>query len=108
MIGGFDLLALLSAPMPKLRHVKLEAIELTDWFWEGVFEGLCLFKNLQDLNLPFEPELLRHREGEAYPKQEPGTSWGNYKKHVIDFRRDIEDYVINGGRHPSLLVNTCK
>ena len=89
------------AKMPKLCDVKLAAIELTSWSWEGVVEGLRT-KKLQSLELPQGLDHLRHRDSEEYPKRQPEMEWREYLSYVMDFRRDIERYVINGGRHPSL------
>ena len=104
-IEGYDLLEMLVANMPKLCHVKLAAIELTSSSWEGIFEGLR-FKRLQSLDLPRESDQLRHRNGEAYPKRQPGMERKEHLTYIIDFRRDIEKYVVHGGRHPSLPAGT--
>lgn len=100
-IGGRDLFEMLVASMPRLCHVKLATIELTSWSWEGIFEGLR-FKKLLSLELPQGLDQLRHRDKEEYPKRQPGMEWHEYPVYIAHFRRDIESYVVNGGRHPSL------
>ena len=92
---------MLEAKMPKLCHVELAAIELTSGSWEGIFEGLRI-KKLQSLELPRQTDQLRHKDGEVYPKTQPEMAWRDYLIYVEDFRRDIERYVVNGGRHPGL------
>ena len=77
------------AKMPELCDVKLAAIELTSWSWEGVFEGLRT-KMLQSLELPQGLDHLRHRDSEEYPKRQPEMEWREYLSYVMDFRRDIE------------------
>ena len=102
-IKGRDLLTLLAFQMPALRELILEDINLTDWSWESVFEGLMAYGNLDWMDIPLRPDSLRHRGGEPYilvgplsPERE--DEW----RRVKEYREDVSDYVLYGGRHPSL------
>lgn len=99
-IGGFDLFKLLKAGMPKLRHLELNAISLTDWNWDGILEGLRYLKGLQTIRLPSKQGHLQHRGGRYYPHGPENPHWGHSQSY--EFFRNMEDYVIFGGRHPSL------
>lgn len=60
---------LLNVRMPNLRHLKIHDIDLTDWSWDGIFEGLNLgLKELRSLSLPREARHLSHHNGQPYPR----------------------------------------
>ena len=103
-IGGFDLFKLLNAGMPKLRHLELNAINLTDWNWDGMFEGMRYRKGLQNVRLPSNKGHLQHRGGRYYPQGLDNSHWGHNQSY--DFFSNMEDYVISGGRHPSLALES--
>ena len=99
-MGGFDLFKLLKAGMPRLRHLDLNAMNLSDWNWDGMFEGLRYLKGLQTIRLPSKQGHLQHRGGRYYPHGPENLHWGH--NHSCEFFSNMEDYVISGGRHPSL------
>ena len=99
-IGGFKLFKLLMVGMPKLRHLELNAISLTDWNWDGMFEGMRYLKALQTIRLPSTQGHLQHRGGRYYPHGLDNLNGSHNQSY--EFFGNMEDYVISGGRHPGL------
>ena len=91
--------------MPRLRHLQIHDIDLTDWSWDGVFEGLNLGpKELRSISLPREARNLRHHSGKPYPRG-PDWVWDDTEdedEEIERFYEKMEYYVIHGGRHPNL------
>lgn len=95
----------LTIRMPRLRHLQIHDIDLTDWSWDGVFEGLNLGpKELRSISLPREARNLRHHSGKPYPRG-PDWVWDDTEdedEEIERFYEKMEYYVIHGGRHPNL------
>ena len=100
-IGGFDLFKLLKAGMPKLRDLELSAVNLTDWNWDGMFEGMRYLEGLQFIRLPSRRGYLQHRGGLYYP-HDMDTQTDRSQNQSYEYFGFMETYVIFGGRHPSL------
>ena len=102
-IKGRNLLTLLAFQMPALRELRLADIDLTDWCWESVFEGLMAYGNIEWIDLPFRPNGLWHHDGEFYiPAGLLDPNRGGEFRQVKKYHEDISNYVLYGGRHPSL------
>ena len=86
-IGGRDLMFLLGV-QAKVKDLTLRYIKLLDGTWEGVFAGLC-HSRMTRLSL-----FVSINWGEQ-------TLNPHGKRSLVDLR-EIEDYVVHGGRHPCL------
>ena len=93
------LLNFLAYKLPKLRRLSLNNIELLDAHWEGIISMLACM-HLHEFTLACVPWLtFRGRLRFKGPKRDADSKQS-------DFFDDIEDYVVNGGRHPCLPPNT--
>lgn len=90
-----DLVHLLTAKMPSLRELTFSNIELVEGRWEGVIELLKTSMHLLSFPLPKSCELL-DLEGRFFL-----DVMGADEDSSL-FRKDIETYVVSGGRHPCL------
>ena len=100
-IGIKDLTKLLTLDLPKLQDLEIFQIILLDGRWEWIIEYMRKFLELEKLhNL--------HNSGLVYPDWSfylQGTMSDNHR-FTPDYQivsDKITNYVIHGGRHPSLL-----
>ena len=98
-IGGWDLIKLISA-RARLRKLDLNGIDLLDGTWEGVIQGMHRRPRLTELTMRGR---FTHCGGAVLRPSSPESnrtdSW---------FLSLVEDYVINGGRHPCLRPETVR
>ena len=88
-----NLCHLLKIMMPNLRELRFREVELLEGRWEGVVEFLKTSMHL--LSFPTQENWrLYHQRGELFPAGLP------VERSAIG--KDIENYVVNGGRHPYL------
>lgn len=87
VIRALDLTRFIGAAMPALSNLGLKYVGLLDGMWEGVIEFMKTSMHLSS----FYGEILTHLGGEDFTR---GI-----------FSGAVEDYVIRGGRHPSLLAH---
>lgn len=88
-----NLCHLLKIRMPNLRELRFREVELLKGRWEGVIEFLKTSMHL--LSFPMQENwTLFHQRGELFPVGLPA------ERSAIG--KDIENYVVNGGRHPYL------
>lgn len=90
-----DLVHLLTSKMPSLRELTFSEIKLVEGRWEGVIEFLKTSMHLLSFPLPRSCQLL-HLEGRVF-LDDMGADEDGFL-----FRKEIETYVISGGRHPCL------
>ena len=92
-VSARNLCSLLKISMPNLRELRLLKVNLLEGRWEGVIEFLKTSMYL--LSFPAK-EYWRnsHESGELFPT---GLS-----AERLAMGKDIENYVVNGGRHPCL------
>lgn len=94
-ISGHDLLGLINGHA-NVRLLKLSGIELTKGTWEGVFTGMSGAR-IEDLILSDD---LTHSGGAVFRPSERDP-----RRSCSKLIQAMEDYVVNGGRHPCLLPN---
>ena len=78
--------------MPNLRELTLLYVNLFEGQWEGVIEFLKTSMYL--LSFPTKYWRCSHPRGERFPAGPPAER--------LAFSKEIEDYVVDGGRHPCL------
>ena len=87
-----DLLLLLVFQMPKLRHLELGDIYLSEGTWHTVIEGLKQSNRFSSFRI--SPSMsLRHRGGITF------------MSHVSRFLKPVENYITRGGHHPCIPPN---
>lgn len=92
-IGGWDLMMLVNV-RARLRRLELSEIDLLDGTWEGAIEGMRRRPLLTELRMYSD---FTHRGGAILrPRAPRGVSTDQ------GFLIHIEQYVVNGGRHPCL------
>ena len=91
-IGATDLILLFLNAFPRLEHLEMGKIDLSQGCWEGVFEALKQMNRLRVLRLPNEGRLCHH--GRRDLTRADGTRQRLYHQLTI--------YVLNGERHPCL------
>ena len=91
-ISARNLCHLLKIRMPNLRELRLLKVDLLEGHWEGVIEFLKTSMYL--LSFPTEYWRSPHQGGEPFPAGLPAEREA--------FSKEIEDYVVKGGRHPCL------
>lgn len=97
-ISGYELVSLIAKKLPKLDWLCLLHIELSNGSWEGVIEGLRRLTHLSTLRLSGEQvDDLRHNHGASFVSTRLDPAYTH-----AQFRKEIEDYVVLGGRHPCL------
>ena len=90
-----DLVHLLTAKMPNLRELVISDIELLGGPWEGMIEFLKTSMHLLSFPL-YECSKLKHLGGRVF------LGDGEEDDENLVFHAKIEEYVVNGGRHPCL------
>ncbi|MCJ1455484.1 hypothetical protein MMC28_005839 [Mycoblastus sanguinarius] len=87
-----DLVHLFTVAMPNLRNLMLEWIYLRGGRWEGMIEFMRTAMNLSSFGPCLHNQGLFHLGYQVFAdcRNEP-------------FLQMLEDYVVNGGRHPCLL-----
>lgn len=93
-------LTFLAFKLPKLRRLSLNNIELLDGHWEGVISMMAGI-GLDDFTLAGCVPCLTSRGRLRFEGPKPDAD-----DMESDFFDDIEDYVVNGGRHPCLPPNS--
>ena len=88
-----NLCNLLKTRMPNLRELSFREVELLEGRWEAVIEFLRTSMRLISFSIP-EYCGDFHQEGETSPAGLPAER--------LAISKDIENYVVNGGRHPCL------
>ena len=88
-----NFLTLLTRATPNLKELMLDGIELLSGTWEGVLECMMQSMHLSNFLLDEGTELW-HCGGDKFLGLDE-----------FSFPEEIENYVVNGGRHPSLLSN---
>jgi hypothetical protein len=97
-VGGYELVSLLAKKLPKLQRLDLIGINLSNGSWEGVVEGMRRLTSLQCLSLGGEDiGDLRHHGGTPLMSNQLDSD----RCHT-QFPRQVENYVVSGGRHPCL------
>ena len=96
-----DLQYLLSTRMPNLRRLTISMVKLLDGTWEGFFEWARVSLHLSSLSVNPEAPPLQ-RDGSVFGEEEHISLEWSYLEYEIKFLRRIDEYVIHGGRHPSL------
>ena len=92
-VSARNLCHLLKISMPNLRELRLLKVDLLEGRWEGVIEFLKTSMSL--LSFPTkEFWQYSHQRDELFP--------AGLRAERLTFSKDIEDYVVNGGRHPCL------
>ena len=104
-IGTKDMITLLFAKMPSLRHLSFGHINLLDGRWQSIVEYLRFTNRLSSFEIDLD-SMLYHRGNRDYITHD---TWPSYRRHN-DSIRFIEDYVVNWWnnptlRHPSLTVH---
>ena len=92
-IGGWDLFLLILG-RARLRQLELENMDLLSGTWEGVIEGIRRRPGTTWLTMNGKFE---HCGGARFRPCGPGSTHTDSK-----LLRNIEDYVVHGGRHPCL------
>ena len=98
-----DFVDLLTFQMPKLQHLSLNTLELSDGNWEGVVECLKQYSKLSKLRLL----RLYCNDGKefncfAYPLYDLEDEFQYLLELIRDWGKEISEYIIHGGRHPCL------
>lgn len=93
-IDGSTFMALIYDCMPRLSWLTLEDIDLMGGTWQGVVEGMR-FRRLNRLSLQGN---LNNADGSCF---EPGYLGEGACTDTRLLKR-IQDYVVDGGRHPCL------
>ena len=110
-----DLVDLLTFQMPKLQHLTIKLIALSDGIWEGVFECLKQYSKLSrfiinsfDCLDDYRP--LYRSDGKTFDCQrhDHGHDHESLDEHEKEMHRrsllgEITLYVVHGGRHPCLM-----
>ena len=95
-VSAKTLCHLLKIRMPNLRELRFRKVELVEGRWEGVIE--CLKTSMYLLSFPTGKYWQNtHQGGEVFPARCPAER--------LAFGKDIENYVVNGGRHPCLCAD---
>lgn len=81
------LLLLVLDQTPNILHIKIGHINLLEGSWEAFFEALAQSKQPCALEFEFDTYLFHHN-GQNF--------W------MSDYRKDLENYIVNGGCHPCL------
>jgi hypothetical protein len=87
--GG--LVGLLLCQTPNIRHLKIAGIGLSEGSWEAVIEALSHSQQLDSFEMGLDGYLFHHG-GEGFGADDYDTA----------IFRDLEKYVVWGGRHPCL------
>lgn len=96
--GGHELVSLLAKKLPKLKWLDLFSVELVNGSWEGVIEGMRHMTKFNYLSLgEGNVNDLRHHNGEFFMSPRSDSNYTHAR-----FIKDLENYVITGGRHPYL------
>ena len=91
-----NLCHLLKIRMPNLRELSFREVELLEGRWEGVIEFLKTSMRL--LSFPLQDYWRNyHQRGEIFPE--------GLLAERLAMGKDIENYVVNGGRHPCLCAD---
>ena len=90
-VSARNLCHLLKIRMPNLRELRFCKVELVEGRWEGVTEYLKTSMCLLSLEKIWQNS---HQGGEVFPA-------GRLTVRLA-MGKDIENYVVNGGRHPCL------
>ena len=98
---------LLHFKLPMLSSLKVDEIELAEGSWEEVIECMHYHLNLSSFNigstgtgLVYPGQRLLWTRGVLTEGRD--NSFQSYDEHK-KFLRDIENYIVRGGRHPCLL-----
>jgi len=92
-VGGYELVSLMVKKLPKLQWLDLFGIHLSNGSWEGVVEGMRRLTSLRHVSLG-DP---KYHKSNALVSNQPDSDW-----RCPQFLKEIEDYVVWGGRHPCL------
>lgn len=91
-ITASGLLHLLLYRTPNILHLEIGGISLLEGSWQAFFEALSQSQHLASFK--FEPDTyLVHHDGKEF--------WTDDYESIP--YKDLEEYVIHGGRHPCLL-----
>ena len=95
-----DFVDLLTFQMPKLQHLILCALKLSDGTWDGVIECLKQYSKLSK----FQPRYLCYNDGEEFDFQyhDHKRDSHDYYKRQMSWEKKSSHYVVHGGRHPCL------
>lgn len=101
-IGTQDLVRLLSDGMPQLNNFQIRSsMDLLDGRWEWIIEHMRHIKKLRRFIIYPGTELICP-DDQTYLLDR--TSDGDFESdEYYDIMVEVEDYVLNGGRHPGLL-----
>ena len=92
-VNAKNLCYLLKIRVPNLRELSFREVELLEGRWEGVIEFLK--KSMRLLSLPIQECYQNfHQRGELFP--------AGHAAERLTLNKAIENYVVNGGRHPCL------
>jgi len=98
IVDEYELVTLIAKKLTKLQYLHLLNIELSNGSWECVTEGFRQMTHLRSLCLGGNyPSMLRHHHGASFVSSRLNSAYT-----YAQFQKDIEDYVIFGGRHPCL------
>lgn len=96
--GGHELVSFLAKRLPQLKWLDLFKVDLVNGSWEGVIEGMRHMTHLNYLSLgEGNVNDLRHHNGAFYVSPQSDSNHTH-----AQFIKDLENYVVTGGRHPSL------
>ena len=99
-----DLVDLLTFQMPKLQDLGISIIDLSDGLWEGVIGCLKQYSKLSKFQTHQLTHQLCHDDGYVFDcrRHDHEHEKQAYCERQPSWEKEIEHYVVHGGRHPCL------